>query len=65
MTNELRQPAYDADGSPILNDDGSPATWFDVMTRVAQLARENGSRLEVSEDADGELVYRLTDNPAQ
>ncbi len=59
----IHDPLYEADGTPILNDDGSPITGFDVIARATQLAQERGDQIVVGEDADGGLTFRYVANP--
>jgi hypothetical protein len=49
---------FDEDG-PILNEDGTQATFFELMAWVGATAREHGMELEIADGPDGQEMYRL------
>jgi len=58
---EFNEIVYDKKtGSPVVNDeDGTPATWGDIIAEAGRQAREQGMRLLIEDTPDGQIGYRL------
>ncbi len=61
MTDKIHEQIEGSDGNPLFNQDGTPATFFDLLASTASKAREIGCELVIETNPEtGEREYGLT-----